>query len=439
MSAPVSTHYCETALDIVEEPLALAYRLARSGAFHDYMVYENQGTWSFAAGRLAELRLSPAGIELTCGPLVRHLPLVKGLPAVGSLLASLPLRGWRAYGWARFELADVLSGATLPAGSGDLLFLVVPAMEVRITDGRALLRASDEERLEHLAGLVRSDTGSPTLPEARLTINAEDYGDYRAAVAAAVAAIEAGHLEKVILSREVTVPYTVDLAASYYAGRQHNTPARSFLLDLGGIKAAGFSPETILEATRDGMVTTTPLAGTRARTGSPHADARLRADLLSDPKEIHEHAISVRLACDELASVCRTVQVRDFMTVQERGSVQHLASAVSGRLRDGHGPWHALAAVFPAITATGVSKKTARELIREVERTPRGLYAGAVLTCDDDGALDAALVLRTIFQDNSRTWLRAGAGVVRHSRPEREYEETCEKLNCVTGHLVPGE
>ncbi|AJC53590.1 salicylate synthase [Streptomyces sp. 769] len=439
MSAPVSAHYCETALDIAEGPLALACRLARSGAFSDYMVYENQGIWSFAAGRLAELRLSPAGMELTCGPLVRHLPLAEGLPGVGSLLAGLPLRGWRAYGWARFELADVLSGATLPEDSGDLLFLMVPASEVRITDGRVLLRASDEERLKHLAGLVRSDPGPPALTEARLTLNAEDHGNYRAAVATAVAAIEAGHLEKVVLSREVTVPYTVDLAASYYAGRHHNTPARSFLLDLGGLRAAGFSPETILEATGDGQVTTTPLAGTRARTGSPHADARLRADLLSDPKEIHEHAISVRLACDELASVCGTVHVRDFMTVQERGSVQHLASAVSGRLRSGHGPWHALAAVFPAVTATGIPKQTARNLIREVELTPRGLYAGAVLTCDDDGALDAALVLRTIYQDTDRTWLRAGAGVVRHSRPEREHEETCEKLNSVTRHLVPGE
>lgn len=188
-----------------------------------------------------------------------------------------------------------------------------------------------------------------------------------------------------------------------------------------------------------GRVTTQPLAGTRALTGRAGEDERVRADLLNNSKEIFEHAISVKVAYDELVELCDedNVTVDSFMTVSERGSVQHLASSVSGQLLEHQGPWQALAALFPAVTASGVPKKAAYECIRRYEPEERGLYSGAVLTVDHAGTMDAALVLRTVFQQDGRTWLRAGAGIVGQSEPEREFEETCEKLRSVALHLVP--
>ncbi|WP_280496572.1 chorismate-binding protein, partial [Nocardia farcinica] len=44
------------------------------------------------------------------------------------------------------------------------------------------------------------------------------------------------------------------------------------------------------------MAATQPLAGTRARTGDAERDRALRDELLTDPKEVYEHATSVRLA-----------------------------------------------------------------------------------------------------------------------------------------------
>lgn len=75
-------------------------------------------------------------------------------------------------------------------------------------------------------------------------------------------------------------------------------------------------------------------------------------------------------------------------------------------------------------------------MIRAHEPAPRGLYAGAVFTTDHSGAIDAALALRTAFRSGGRTWLRAGAGIVGQSRPEREFTETCEKLSSVAAYLV---
>ncbi|MEU9844930.1 hypothetical protein AB0C69_37615 [Actinomadura sp. NPDC048032] len=33
--------------------------------------------------------------------------------------------------------------------------------------------------------------------------------------------------------------------------------------------------------------------------------------------------------------------------------------------------------------------------------------------------------------------MRAGAGIVSASTPDREYEETCEKLSSIAPHVVP--
>ena len=93
----------------------------------------------------------------------------------------------------------------------------------------------------------------------------------------------------------------------------------------------------------------------------------------------------------------------------------------------------------PVVTASGVPKEASYDAIRRHERAPRGLYSGAVMTVDHTGAMDAALVLRSAFRKDGRTWLRAGAGIVLQSTAEREFEETCEKLESVARHLVPRE
>ncbi|MFV2179049.1 salicylate synthase [Actinomadura sp. LOL_011] len=261
---------------------------------------------------------------------------------------------------------------------------------------------------------------------------------YRARVARAVADIGAGRYQKVIVSRRLDVPYPVDVPATYVRGRAANTPARSFLLDLDGFQATGFSPEVLASVEADGTVMTQPLAGTRAFGRGADADARTRRELESDPKEIFEHAVSVRTSQDELYEVCApgSVRVTGFMTVKERGSVQHLGSSVSGVLAPGRTCWDALDALFPGVTASGIPKPAAVEAIGGLEEH-RGLYAGAVLAVSHDGALDSALVLRALYSRDGRAWLRAGAGIVSGSTPEREYEETCEKLSSIAPHVVP--
>jgi anthranilate synthase component 1/salicylate synthetase len=432
-------HYFETRLRLASDPMTAAARLASSGLHPDYVVYENGGTWSYAGGALAEITLDRTGARLR-QPEEVHLPWDgRPLQQVQNLLDAVQVKEWRAYGWAAFELSYAKGGDLRHVGDQRLLHLVVPHTEVRIENGEAYLRSVDQAGLSAVLDvLAAEDTGPRSVPSP-VDVRQAGADDYRRAVGAAVDAINDRQLQKVIFSRVVPVDREVDFVGTYLAGRRGNNPARSFLLSLGGIEATGFSPEIVVQVDPDGRVVSQPLAGTRALTGERAEDDRLRAELLSDPKEIYEHAISVKIACDELLEVCvpGTIDVEEFMTVKERGTVQHLASRVGGQLAEGRRAWDAFGAVFPAVTASGVPKDAAYDSIRTNESEARGLYSGAVLTVDHTGGMDAALVLRSVYRQDGRTWLRAGAGIVGQSRPERELEETCEKLGSVGRFLVP--
>ncbi|GAA2136205.1 salicylate synthase [Kitasatospora kazusensis] len=435
-------HYAETEVDAPHDPLLTVARLAALHRDDSHVVHEQGATWHFCAGALAEITVDRRQVHYTCGTDRRSIPWTRRpLDVVADLLEALPVRRWRAYGWAGFELAEAQAGRPPAAGAAPLLHLVVPREEVRITAGRALLRTTGPDGPDRLAALLAGP--APERVSGQRGIAGLDLGvgadQYLKSVAAAVDEIGAGAFEKVVLSRVVPVPAAIDLVATFVHGRRHNTPARSFLLNLGGLRAAGFSPELVVSVTAAGLVRTQPLAGTRALTASAAENHRLREELLADAKEIHEHQISVTAAYEELGTVCEpgTVTVEEHMAVRERGTVQHLASRLSGLLAPGLRNWDAFAALFPAITVSGIPKSAALAAVRAYEPVPREMYGGAVLAVDHDGELDAALVLRAVYQQAGQVWLRAGAGIVRQSTPERELEETCEKLRSIATYLIP--
>ncbi|HEY0469114.1 MAG TPA: salicylate synthase [Polyangiaceae bacterium] len=453
---PDRKQYVEGSLSICTPPLDLAVALARRCA-DPYVVYERDGEWALARGAAFELTVDARGVHRVDPTERRTWTDVNTIAAVEAALSSIPLRGWRIYGTASFELAYLLHGIKIDRAisaaseTEPWLHLCIPSVEVRLRQGEALIRVLDSGRLEMevelVASLDRAD--APNLVErptcrmssrsSRLSnVGLQDETTYKELVRLATREIGAGRLQKVIASRVVPISSPVDIVATYAAGRRANSPARSFMIDRGGMKVAGFSPETVLEVSASGRVSTQPLAGTRALVADEVENTRLRTELLRDAKELAEHAISVKVAFEELKRVCcdDSVAVSEFMSVRHRGAVQHLASRVIGTLEDGETAWSAFQALFPAVTASGVPKREALDWIRQHEPEARGLYAGAVVVAGDDGSLDAALILRTIFQRGARTWLRAGAGIVEQSTPEREFQETCEKLESITPHIV---
>jgi salicylate synthetase len=422
-------------------PADLAAELAAALPERDgdeYLLYEQDGQWVLALGVLAMVELDRDELRITRdGVTQRQTWSGRPGPVLGEAVDRLLLECDQAFGWIAFEFGAYRFGLQdRLAPQTPLARVFWPRTRIVVTDDAVRLFDAQERHRDMLDRLLSE--GLPAAPPASGIDVGADSTDYRARVAAAIGEIAAGRYHKVILSRSVDVPFVLDFPATYRLGRRHNTPARSFLLRLGGFRALGYSPEVVAAVHDDGAVVTEPLAGTRALGRGAARDRQARDELESDSKEIVEHAMSVRSSLREITEVAEpgSAAVIDFMTVRERGSVQHLGSTVTGRLDASKDRMDALEALFPAVTASGIPKAASVDAILRLDESPRELYSGAVVTFSADGGLDAALTLRTAYERDGRTWLRAGAGIIAASDPDREFEETCEKLATLAPHLV---
>lgn len=418
--------------------------LATSGLFADYLSYQRPGCRWFAANARATVIMAHRLTVCDSEGRTQDLPRApRPLRQLGQAIRRTLRPGERAFGYLTFEVAHLAAGNTAILPALPLAHFVVPQVEVRWTATGAHITSDTPALLDDVVDIVRGIGPNHPPPAVPVELNtAGQRQSYEQAVAGVIAAIHQRALCKAIISRRVEVPFSVDLPRSYAVGLRQNTPARSFLLQLGQRRCAGFSPETLAEVTAAGQVLTQPLAGTRPLLHNAAEDLRLREELEWDVKECYEHIISVRHAADELRTVCASasVMVRDLLTVKKRGTVQHLGSTVIGQLSPGNNAWDALEALFPAVTASGISKHQALRTISVTEQDDRELYAGAICMVDAHGALDSAVILRSIFQHSpGTTWLRAGAGIVADSQPSREYDETTNKLRSVAHCLIPAQ
>ena len=422
--------------------LDAAVGLASRSPFSEFMLYEQDSSWIYAGGSVGRITVSAREVRSEWPGSVR-VKAWEGRPfsVLSDMLAAAPIEHWQAFGWTSFELAHAMYPPAGRSGSEaadwPIMHLVIPHTQVLISADLTVVRSVSRQGALDVLDLL--DTTEPHHPAEPSPV-ATDVGrdEYCAAVETAVGEIKQGLFEKVVLSRRVPIGHPVDLAQTYHLGRRTNTPARSFLLSLGGISATGFSPEIVVEVDSGGHVSTQPLAGTRARGDTPDEARRLEAELLTDPKEIYEHAISMRSSWSELNAVCvpGSVRVDEPMRIRHCGAVQHIGSVVSGQLAHGQTALDALGTVFPAVTVSGLPRAEACACIARLEPQPRGIYGGAVLRTDSAGRLDAALVLRSVFQVDGQAWLQAGAGIVRDSRSEREFLETREKLGSIAPYIV---
>jgi anthranilate synthase component I len=201
-----------------------------------------------------------------------------------------------------------------------------------------------------------------------------------------------------------------------------------FFLDFGGFAVAGSSPE-ILVRVRDGTVTVRPIAGTMPRGETPHEDKEYEDRLLADPKERAEHLMLLDLGRNDVGRVAEigSVKVTDQFFIERYSHVMHIVSNVEGKLSKRHDAVDALAAGFPAGTVSGAPKVRAMEIIDELEKEKRGLYAGSVGYFSAAGEMDTCIVLRTALIKDGVMYVQAGAGIVADSNPDSEQQECINK------------
>lgn len=252
--------------------------------------------------------------------------------------------------------------------------------------------------------------------------------EFSAMVKQAQQHIEAGDIFQLVLSQKFSLKNKLPPFKIYRALRSVNPAPYSFYLNFPELKVIGSSPEVLVRV-RDNKVITRPLAGTRPRGENKTADQKLAEELVSDEKERAEHTMLVDLGRNDLSRIAvpGSVEVTELMAVEKYSRVMHIVSQVEAELQPDLDSLDVLKAVFPAGTVSGAPKIKAVELIDQLEKEARGVYAGTVAYLAFNGNLDSCITIRTFSLQAGKLNLQVGAGIVADSQPEKEYQETLNK------------
>jgi anthranilate synthase component 1 len=325
----------------------------------------------------------------------------------------------------------------------DMVTLVAPVWHDAAVDAEAAYRIASGRLAAALEAIDRAPShGTPVTPVAAPAARAPDpvsnttHAEYLEMVERAKEYVRAGDVFQVVPSQRWALALDVEPFALYRAIRRINPSPYLFFFNLGdsgrGFQIVGASPE-ILVRVRDGMVTIRPIAGTRPRGKTPEEDKALEQDLLADPKERAEHLMLLDLGRNDVGRVARigTVDPNEQFTVERYSHVMHIVSNVDGELSDDHDALSALLAGLPAGTVSGAPKIRAMEIIDELEKEKRGVYAGAVGYFSAAGEMDTCIALRTGVIKDGTLYVQAGGGVVYDSDPEAEFQETVSKAKAL--------
>jgi para-aminobenzoate synthetase/4-amino-4-deoxychorismate lyase len=173
------------------------------------------------------------------------------------------------------------------------------------------------------------------------------------------------------------------------------------------------------------------MKGTIAR-GRWLQEDRAFADTLQQSRtDRAENVMIVDLLRNDLGkvSVPGSVRVSSLFDVERFETVWQMTSTVESTLRDGTSLVDLMTAFFPCGSVTGAPKIRTMEIIRKLERFPRGAYTGAIGFLRPGGDCVFNVAIRTVVVDTKTNvaTFGVGGGVVIDSTAEREYEECLVK------------
>lgn len=240
--------------------------------------------------------------------------------------------------------------------------------------------------------------------------------------------IKEGDIFQCVVSNRREAEFDGSLLNAYRVLRTLNPSPYMFYLSGGDVELTGASPETLVKLT-DGKMYTFPIAGTMRRGKTEAEDLAIEEKLINDEKELAEHNMLVDLGRNDLGKIAKfgSVKVEALHMLQRFSHVIHITSTVSGDIQDDKDALDAIGATLPAGTLSGAPKIRAIEILHELEKSPRGVYGGAVGYIDFSGNMDVCIGIRMAMNKGGKVYVRAGAGIVRDSVPSSEYNETLIK------------
>ena len=278
---------------------------------------------------------------------------------------------------------------------------------------------------------AEAEADPETGPEPRTVLRQHDDAAYLALVERCQRAIAAGDAYVLCLTTTMTVEGDVDDLAAYRRLRRSSPAPHASFVRIGPTAVLGASPESFLAVDAHGVVSSSPIKGTRPRSSDPEEDARGADELRGNEKELAENLMIVDLVRNDLTRVAApgTVAVTELFAVRSYRHVHQLVSTVTARLAPGRTTLDAVETTFPAGSMTGAPKRRAVELLAAWEGRPRGVYAGAVGRLGLDGTASLAMVIRSVVVERAtprrpaRATVGVGGGITSSSVPSDELEE----------------
>lgn len=258
--------------------------------------------------------------------------------------------------------------------------------------------------------------------------------------------IRDGDIYQVNLCQRFSRPWGANHLRELYRNLREISPASfSGFIDQGTRQILSSSPELFLKMSGRHCVTR-PIKGTRPRFEEAIRDEQSAFELIRSEKDLAELIMITDMERNDLGKFCEhgSVKVTDLVKLEKFAQVFHLVSTVEGIIMEGISQPRALQSAFPGGSITGAPKKRAREIIQEIEGTPRGIYTGSVGYFGFNGESSFNIAIRTLVYEKGTLHFGVGAGITIDSDPTREYEETLHKARGMmeacerTVQFVPG-
>jgi para-aminobenzoate synthetase / 4-amino-4-deoxychorismate lyase len=256
---------------------------------------------------------------------------------------------------------------------------------------------------------------------------------HRALVARVRDRIAAGETYQLNLTVRMRAQTAGDLAQLYADLAWAQRGCFAAHLHLGRHVVLSASPELFFEWTDHGLLTR-PMKGTTPRGRTTAEDAAQVARLLASEKERAENVMIVDLLRNDLGRIAEpgSVRVPVLCRPERYATVWQLTSDVTAVPRRGTGLVDVFRALFPSGSVTGAPKHRTMQLIRELERTPRGVYCGAIGVVAPPGhpwRARFSVAIRTVTVDlvTGQAVFGTGGGITWGSDPAAEHAELLAK------------
>lgn len=311
-----------------------------------------------------------------------------------------------------------LTSITFDPASREESILVIPAETYVLSDKACFLITCQAP-----AG---AESLSPVHGEFRTGLQTDEK--FLQSVERALAAIESGKIEKVVLAKDLVIPISAEPDLGEPLQRLHKRYPDCWTYKIGNV--FGASPELLLKA-EDGQVSARVLAGTAGRGTDPDVDKAIADGLAHSLKNKHEHLYAVQSLVNELKPFCESVEFDEEPFSLALPDLWHLATDVRGTLKPEYTLLDVIQKLHPTAAVAGTPREEALALIRELEPFDRGGYAGPVGWLSSNGSGEIAIALRGGVIEKDQVRALAGCGIVSESTPQAELDETELKFKAV--------